>query len=121
MPANTTIVANNGRAGAAISVTNGSSPTIERSIIANHAQPSSIYTQDKDSGIALSCCLLWQNEVPQYAGITDQIAELRDNVSEDPQFRNAPEMDFTPLEGSPVFSVPNCGRIGSEHCRVPVR
>jgi len=117
----TTIVANHGRIGSAIAVSIGSSPTIERSIIADHPQPSSIYAQDKDAGITLSCCNLWQNEDPQYGGIPEQITELRDNISEDPQFRNLAEMDFTPLEGSPVFSVPNCGGIGSEHHRVPMK
>jgi len=28
-------------------------------------------------------------------------------------------MDFTPLEGSSVLSVPDCGSIGSGHHRVP--
>jgi hypothetical protein len=117
---NTTVVANHARTGAAIAVTRGSSPTIQRSIIADHPQPSSIYAEDEDSGITLSCCDLWRNETPQYGGGTDQIVELRDNMSEDPQFRDALEMDFTPLEGSPVWSVPNCGRIGSELHRLPM-
>jgi hypothetical protein len=115
----TTIVGNHARTGAAIAVTAGSSPTIERSIIANHVQPSAIYSQDNGSGMILSCCNLWQNETPQYAGAAEQISELRDNISEDPLFRDALKMDFTPLEGSPVLSAPTCGRIGSEHYRVP--
>ena len=116
----TTIVANSGRIGAAVAVSGGSSPTIDRSIIADHPQPSAIFVQDKDSGITLSCCDLWQNEVPQYAGVSDQITELRDNISEDPQFRDVIGMDFTPQEGSPVLSVTDCGSIGSEHHRVPL-
>ena len=115
----TTIVANHARMGAAIAAASGSSPTIERSIIANHLEPSSIYIQDKDSGIAISCCNLWQNEAPQYGGIADQVSELRGNISDDPRFHNALEMDFTPLDGSPVLSVPDCGSIGSEHHLVP--
>ena len=69
--------------------------------------------------MVISCCDLWRNEDPQYGGMTGEKAEFRDNISEDPQFRNALEMDFTPLEGSPVLSVPNCGSIGSEHHTVP--
>ena len=80
-----------------------------------------IPVQDKESGISLSCCNLWQNEAPQYGGVADQVTELRDNISEDPQFRNLSEMDFTPLEGSPVFAVPDCGDIGSDLHRVPVQ
>jgi hypothetical protein len=117
----TTIAANHARMGAAIAVAVGSSPAIERSIIADHPQPQAIYAQDKDSGIVLTCCDLWQNEAPQYGGVPDQIVELRDNIAEDPRFRNVPEMDFTPLEGAPLVSVPNCGSIGSEHHRVPPR
>jgi hypothetical protein len=116
---NTTIVANHGRAGCAVAVMVGSSPTIEKSIIAGHDEPSAIYIQDRDSGLAISCSDLWGNSAPQYAGIGEEVVELRDNVSEDPRFRDAEAMDFSPLEDSPVLSVPGCGAIGTAYPKVP--
>jgi hypothetical protein len=116
---NTTIVGNRAPVGAAVAAAAGSFPAIERSIIADHPDPSSIYTQDRESGIAVSCCDLWQNETPQYGGVTGEGAELRGNISEDPQFTNPSGMDFTPKAGSPVLSVPDCGSIGPECARIP--
>jgi hypothetical protein len=116
---NTTIAENRGGAGAAIAAAVGSSPTVERSIIAGHSDPSALFIQDQASGVVISCCDLWDNEVPQYGGVGEEVIELRDNISADPLFSDPSAMDFTPAQDSPVLSVPNCGAIGAEHSRVP--
>ena len=116
---NATIVANKGKYGAAIVAMEGSSPIIERSIIANHSEGTAIYSQGESAQMVLSCCDLWGNDPSDYGGLADLSAELRDNIAEDPLFKNPSEMDFTPGAASPVLSLEGCGRIGSRHARVP--
>ena len=116
---NTTIVANHGRVGCAVAAMVGSLPTIEKSIVAGHEEPSAIYVQDRDSGLAISCSDLWGNRDPQYAGIAEEVVKLRDNISENPGFRDAEAMDFSPLPDSPVLSVPGCGAIGTAYPKIP--
>jgi hypothetical protein len=116
---NTTMVANHAPAGCAVAVMVGSSPTIEKSIIAGHEEPSAIYIQDRDSGLAVSCSDLWGNRVPQYGGIGEEVVKLRDNVSEDPGFRDVEAMDFSLLPSSALLSLPGCGAIGTAYPKVP--
>jgi hypothetical protein len=116
---NTTLAANLAPSGAAAVAAKGSFPSIEKSIVADHNKPVSIYVQDQNSGIIISCCDLWGNEAPQYGGSSEETVVLKDNISVDPGFTNPSEMDFTPRPGSPVLSVPDCGSIGTEHARVP--
>ena len=115
---NSTIVENEAEHGAALAALEGSTPILDRSIIANHSGGSAIFAQGDAARVIMSCCDIWGNEADNYGGTAEKGAELRDNVSVDPEFRMPSEMDYTPAEGSPVLSLEGCGAIGTRYARI---
>jgi predicted outer membrane repeat protein len=114
-----TFAENSAKHGAAIAAASGSAPILDRCIIADHHGGPAIYAQTDGSNVAVSCCILWENEVSDYGGVASEKMDLRNNVSEDPQFMGPERMDFTPGPDSPALNLPNCGSIGSRYARIP--
>jgi hypothetical protein len=116
---NATLVANEAPKGAAIYVMEGSSPYIENSVLANHADGYGVLAGDMVSRVSLTCCNLWSNLPSDFGGGTTKTWILRDNLEDDPQFADAAKMDFRPQAGSPALSSESCGKMGTEHGRIP--
>jgi predicted outer membrane repeat protein len=115
---NVTFAGNLASHGAAIYASEGSSPYVEKSIIAGHESGYGVFTADASSCISLSCCDLWSNLPADFGGGAGQPVVLRDNIAEDPGFRDPSKMDYSLSQGSPALKVEGCGRIGAKHATV---
>jgi hypothetical protein len=113
-----TIAGNKASKGAGI-FASAAAPYLERSIIAHHEEGDGITCDGRGATVSFACVNLWDNLPSDFGGVASEEMGLKDNISEDPMFVDAPNMDFTLSQGSPCLDVANCGRLGTTWAKVP--
>jgi len=99
---------------AAIVCRENSSPVLTRLLVAFTAQAAAIELDDTSDTIDPLCCDLYGNDAGNWTGALAGHLGQAGNISQDPQFCNAPAGDLRLAGGSPCSeSVSGCGRIGA--------
>lgn len=112
------LVRNSASIGAGIFCWMGSSPLLDRLIVASNIGAEGIYTDDPESQPLVSCTDAFGNEYGDYGGFLSDLTGVNGNVSVDPGFCDLERGSYFLSDTSPVRKG-GCGVLGARDERCP--